>query len=79
MVDKKKESTVVSTAVSETAKMKEEVDYFDRFYAIWVLLRLIQSSDQSIPAFSGWSVRMQQNAMADIAVQKTQMIFRKHK
>ena len=55
--------------------MKENVDYFDRFYAIWALLRLIQSSDQSIPAFSGWSVRMQQKAMADIAVQKTQMTY----
>ena len=75
MEDKKKEPTVVSTAVSETAKMKEKVDYFDRFYAIWALLRLIQSSDQSIPAFSGWSVRMQQKAMADIAVQKTQMTY----
>ena len=75
MVDKKKEPTIVSTAVSETAKMKEEVDYFDRFYAIWALLRPIQSSDQSIPAFSGWSVRMQQKAMDDIAVQKTQMTY----
>ena len=55
--------------------MKEEVDYFDRLYAIWALLHLIQSSDQSIPAFSGWSVRMQQKAMADIAVQKTQMTY----
>ena len=75
MVDRKKEPTVVSTAVSETAKMKEEFDYFDRFYAIWALWHLIQSSDQSIPAFSGWSVRMQQKAMADIAVQKKQMTY----
>ena len=76
-INKLKEPVIVSTSVSESDrnKLREKVDSFERFYAVWVILRILNSADPELPMLSGWSIRVQQAIQNDIGLQKTKLTY----
>ena len=76
-VNKLKEPVIVSSSFSETdiINLREKVDSFETFYAVWVILRLLNSADQELPMLSGWSIRVQQTVHNDVTIQKTKLTY----
>ena len=68
---------IASNSISETDrnKLQDEVYSFERFYAVSVMLRFLNSLDQELPMLSGRSIRIQQTIQNNIPLQKTKLKY----
>ena len=74
IVDAKKEPTVFSKDEVNQRINPEDVKTVSRTVEIWCELRLLMSSDQTIPMLSGWLTGLR-NLNAEIPIRKTQETF----
>ena len=76
-INKLNEPVIVSTSLSESDRnnLQEKVDSFERFYMVWVILRLLNSADPELPMLSSWSIRVQKKIQNYNNLQKTKLTY----